>query len=158
HPFLNISYKQNHRGVIVVSEGTKKLVYKDGVAILKNSTCYRMSGYSLSILDLKHGHTGIFTISLGNQLKGLYRNLSYSLTVEGRPAGSSSSMRGIWGLFVSRAGLTYHGQLLLIIEALLQGLRAVCKWPELYCAYRTPAAPQPPLVPCVYFASSHVYT
>ncbi|MEQ2180641.1 hypothetical protein GOODEAATRI_003264, partial [Goodea atripinnis] len=101
HPFLNISYKQNHRGVIVVSEGTKKLVleprvnamplpdvigwYKDGVAILKNSTCYRMSGYSLSILDLKHGHTGIFTISLGNQLKGLYRNLSYSLTVEVKP-------------------------------------------------------------------------
>lgn len=58
--------------------------YKDGVLIEKNSTCYKMSGYSLAITDVQEKHAGVFTISLGNKLKGLYRNLSYTLVVDGK--------------------------------------------------------------------------
>ncbi|XP_012717253.3 vascular endothelial growth factor receptor kdr-like isoform X1 [Fundulus heteroclitus] len=108
HPFLNLSYKQDHKGVVVVRENTRKLVlnpkvsalpppdaiswYKDGVAILKNSTCYRMSNYSLSILELQRKHNGIFTISVGYTLKGLYRNLSYTLMVEVKPSISEAEL------------------------------------------------------------------
>lgn len=57
--------------------------YKDGVPILKNSTCYKISGYNLIISDVQQKHDGVFTISLGNQAHRLYRNLSYTLEVEG---------------------------------------------------------------------------
>ncbi|KAM4732924.1 LOW QUALITY PROTEIN: vascular endothelial growth factor receptor kdr-like [Anableps anableps] len=108
HPFLNILYKQNLSGVVITSENTKKLVlepkvralplpdviawYKDGVPIFKNSTCYGMSGYNLSILEVKQSHAGIFTIRLGNRLKGLYRNLSYTLIVEVKPTISEAEL------------------------------------------------------------------
>lgn len=58
--------------------------YKDGVPIKKNSTCYKMSDFSLIITDVQQKHAGVFTISLGNQVKGLYRNLSYTLVVDGK--------------------------------------------------------------------------
>ena len=57
--------------------------YKDGVPIL-NSTCYESSEYSLTIREVKKRDEGVFTISLGNQEKGLYRNLSYTLEVDGK--------------------------------------------------------------------------
>lgn len=59
--------------------------YKDGVPIQKNSTCYRMSDFSLAITDVQEKNSGVFTISLGNRAKGLYRNLSYVLEVTGKP-------------------------------------------------------------------------
>lgn len=58
--------------------------YKDGIPIQKNSTCYKMSGFNLIITDLQQNHAGVFTISLGCQAKGLYRNLSYTLIVESK--------------------------------------------------------------------------
>lgn len=58
--------------------------YKDGVPIKKNSTCYRISGVNLIITDVQQKHAGVFTVSVGNQAKGLYRNLSYTLVVEGK--------------------------------------------------------------------------
>lgn len=36
------------------------------------------------ITDVQKNHAGVFTISLGNQVKGLYRNLSYTLVVNGK--------------------------------------------------------------------------
>ncbi|CAJ1058791.1 vascular endothelial growth factor receptor kdr-like isoform X1 [Xyrichtys novacula] len=100
-PFLNISYKHEKHKKVVVKEGRKKLVfepkvtalpppdmiawYKDGVPILKNSTCYNISGYNLIIADLQLKHTGVFTLSLGNREKGLHRNLSYTLVVNVKP-------------------------------------------------------------------------
>ncbi|XP_038159897.1 vascular endothelial growth factor receptor kdr-like isoform X1 [Cyprinodon tularosa] len=108
HPFINLTHKQNHRGLVIVAEGTKKIVlepkvnalpptdliewYKDDVRILKNSTCYKMSNYSLSILDLRHRHSGIYTLLLGNRLKNMYRNLSYTLIVEVKPTISEAEL------------------------------------------------------------------
>nr|XP_057909086.1 vascular endothelial growth factor receptor kdr-like [Doryrhamphus excisus]XP_057909093.1 vascular endothelial growth factor receptor kdr-like [Doryrhamphus excisus] len=101
HPFINISYKHERHGRVVVKEGRKKLVFeprvnalpqpdvmtwsKDGVPILKNSNCYNISGYSLIITDLQRNHGGVYTISLGNQARGLERNLSYTLEIETKP-------------------------------------------------------------------------
>ncbi|XP_061541991.1 vascular endothelial growth factor receptor kdr-like isoform X1 [Phycodurus eques] len=100
HPFLNISYR--HQGTVVVKEGRKRLVfepkvnalpppdmlawYKNGVPILKNSTCYKISGFNLIISDVHQKHDGVFTISLGNQAHRLYRNLSYTLEVKVKPS------------------------------------------------------------------------
>lgn len=42
-----------------------------------------MSDYSLAINDVQQKHAGIFTITVGSKLKDLYRNLSYTLVVEG---------------------------------------------------------------------------
>uniref|UniRef100_A0AAQ5XJ05 receptor protein-tyrosine kinase n=1 Tax=Amphiprion ocellaris TaxID=80972 RepID=A0AAQ5XJ05_AMPOC len=66
--------------------------YKDGVLIQKNSTCYKMSSFSLAITDVQPKHAGIFTISLGNRLKGLYRNLSYTLVVDVKPTISEAEL------------------------------------------------------------------
>ncbi|XP_051810886.1 vascular endothelial growth factor receptor kdr-like isoform X2 [Acanthochromis polyacanthus] len=101
HPYLNVSYRHEQQSTMVVNEGRKKLVfepkvnalpapdqiawYKDGVLIQKNSTCYKMSSFSLAITDVQAKHAGIFTIRLGNRLKGLYRNLSYTLVVDVKP-------------------------------------------------------------------------
>ncbi|XP_061581509.1 vascular endothelial growth factor receptor kdr-like isoform X2 [Cololabis saira] len=101
HPFINISYKNERSVKVKASEGMKRVVfepkvnalpqpdmidwYKDGVLIEKNSTCYKMSSYSLAITDVQEKHAGIFTISLGNKLKGVYRNLSYTLVVDVKP-------------------------------------------------------------------------
>ncbi|XP_054647687.1 vascular endothelial growth factor receptor kdr-like [Dunckerocampus dactyliophorus] len=101
HPFINISYKHERHGTVVVKEGRKKLVfepkvnalpppdvmtwYKDDVPILRNSDCYRTSGLSLIITDLQRNHAGVYTVSLGHRAKGLYRNLSYSLEIETKP-------------------------------------------------------------------------
>ncbi|XP_041653989.1 vascular endothelial growth factor receptor kdr-like [Cheilinus undulatus] len=108
HPFLNISYRHERPNTVVVKEGRKKLVlepkvnalpppdmlawYKDGVSIKKNSTCYRMSGFSLIITDVQQKHAGVFTISLGNQARGLYRNLSYTLVVDMKPRISEAEL------------------------------------------------------------------
>lgn len=56
----------------------------DGVLINKNSTCYKMSLYSLTISDVHQKHAGVFTISLGNKANGLNKNLSYTLVVLGK--------------------------------------------------------------------------
>nr|XP_046261533.1 vascular endothelial growth factor receptor kdr-like [Scatophagus argus] len=101
HPFLNVSYKHDRSSTVTVKEGKKKLVfepkvnalppakvlawYKDGVPIMRNSTCYNITGFSLIITDVQQKHAGVFTISLGNQAKGLYRNLSYTLVVNVKP-------------------------------------------------------------------------
>ncbi|XP_057706323.1 vascular endothelial growth factor receptor kdr-like isoform X1 [Corythoichthys intestinalis] len=100
HPFLNLSHR--HHRTVVAKEGRRELVfapkvnalpppdmlawYKDGVQILKNSTCYKISGFNLIISDLKPTHDGVFTLSLGNRLHRLYRNLSYILEVEVKPS------------------------------------------------------------------------
>uniref|UniRef100_A0A7N8YE45 receptor protein-tyrosine kinase n=1 Tax=Mastacembelus armatus TaxID=205130 RepID=A0A7N8YE45_9TELE len=81
-------------GIVSVTEGRKKLVfepqvnalpptdmYKDGVPIQTNSSCYNMSGFNLTIIDVQKKHAGVYTISLGNQRKGMYRNMSYTLVV-----------------------------------------------------------------------------
>ncbi|XP_020491449.2 vascular endothelial growth factor receptor kdr-like [Labrus bergylta] len=108
HPFLNISYRHERPSTVVVKEGRKRLVfepkvnalptpdmlawYKDGVPIRKNSTCYKMSGFNLIITDVQQKHTGIFTISLGNQAKGLHRNLTYTLVVNMKPSISEAEL------------------------------------------------------------------
>uniref|UniRef100_A0A665XEN4 receptor protein-tyrosine kinase n=1 Tax=Echeneis naucrates TaxID=173247 RepID=A0A665XEN4_ECHNA len=87
--------------VITVKEGRKKLVFdpkvtalppadvitwhKDGIPIMRNSTCYKMSGVSLIITDVQQKHAGVYTITLGNQLKNLYKSLSYTLVVNVKP-------------------------------------------------------------------------
>ncbi|KAL6117421.1 flt1 [Pungitius sinensis] len=107
-PFLNVSYKHDRLGEVTVKEGRKKLVfdpkvnalpipnivawYKDGVRINITSTCYNMSNYSLIITDVQQKHAGAFTISLGNQAKGLYRNLSYTLVVQVKPTISEAEL------------------------------------------------------------------
>uniref|UniRef100_A0A667YK12 receptor protein-tyrosine kinase n=1 Tax=Myripristis murdjan TaxID=586833 RepID=A0A667YK12_9TELE len=101
HPFLNVSYKSDNSGKIVVLEGRKKLVlepsvnalpepntvawYKDGVLIRQNSTCYKMSRWNLIITDVQGKHAGVFTVALGNQGVGLHRNLSFTLLVYVKP-------------------------------------------------------------------------
>ncbi|XP_028315257.1 vascular endothelial growth factor receptor kdr-like isoform X3 [Gouania willdenowi] len=101
HPFLNISYRPDRTSMVTVNEGRKNIVfepkvnalptpdmiawYKDGVPILKNSTCYKMSGFNLAIADVQQKHAGVFTIYVGSRLKGLYRNLSYTLLVNVKP-------------------------------------------------------------------------
>ena len=60
--------------------------HKDGVPILRNSTCYKISGFNLTVADIQHKHTGVFTVTVGNVAKGLYRNLSYTLVVNGKPS------------------------------------------------------------------------
>lgn len=108
HPFLNISYKHERPSAVIVKEGKKKFIfepkvnalpppdmltwYKDGIPIQKNSTCYKMSGFNLIITDLQQNHAGVFTISLGCQAKGLYRNLSYTLIVEMKPTISEAEL------------------------------------------------------------------
>ncbi|XP_005467522.1 vascular endothelial growth factor receptor kdr-like [Oreochromis niloticus] len=106
HPFLNISSKNGqHR---TVAEGVRKIVfeprvialpppdmiawYKDGVPIQKNSTCYKMSDFSLAITDVQEKNSGVFTLSLGNRAKGLYRNLSYVLEVTVKPSISEAEL------------------------------------------------------------------
>ncbi|XP_034739534.1 vascular endothelial growth factor receptor kdr-like isoform X1 [Etheostoma cragini] len=111
HPFLNVSYKHERPSTVTAKEGRKKLVfepkvnalpppdmivwYKDGVPIIKNSTCYKMSGFNLIITDLQQKHAGVFTISLGNQVKGLSRNLSYTLVVDVKPTISEAELASV---------------------------------------------------------------
>ncbi|XP_070769236.1 vascular endothelial growth factor receptor kdr-like [Enoplosus armatus] len=111
HPFLNVSYRHEKHSTVTVKEGRKKLVfepkvnalppadmlawYKDGVPIMKNSTCYKMSSFSLIITDVQQRHAGVFTISLGNQVKGLYKNLSYTLVVEVKPTISEVELSSV---------------------------------------------------------------
>ncbi|XP_008302028.1 vascular endothelial growth factor receptor kdr-like isoform X2 [Stegastes partitus] len=111
HPFLNVSYRHERPSTVIVNEGRKKFVfdpkvnalpppdmiawYKDGVPIQKNSTCYKMSGFNLAITDVQPKHAGIFTISLGNRLKGLYRNLSYTLVVDVKPTISEAELANV---------------------------------------------------------------
>ncbi|XP_034545959.1 vascular endothelial growth factor receptor kdr-like isoform X2 [Notolabrus celidotus] len=108
HPFLNISYRHERQSRVSVEEGRKKLVfepkvfalpqpdmvawYKDGVLIMKNSTCYNVANYNLIISDVQEKHAGVFTISLGNQAKGLHRNLSYTLVVDMKPTISEGEL------------------------------------------------------------------
>lgn len=108
HPFLNISYRHELPSTVTVKEGKKRFVFdpkvnalpqpdiitwfKDGVPIEKNSTCYKISNFNLIIKDLQQKHAGVFTISLGNQAKGLYRNLSYTLVVKVKPTISEAEL------------------------------------------------------------------
>lgn len=59
--------------------------FKDDVPIWKNSTCFKMSGLSLTITDVQQKHAGVFKISMGIPEKGLYKNLSYTLVVTCKP-------------------------------------------------------------------------
>ncbi|XP_059202072.1 vascular endothelial growth factor receptor kdr-like [Centropristis striata] len=101
HPFLNVSYRHERHSTVTFKGGRKRLVfepkvnalpppdmiawYKDGVLINRSSTCYKMSGFNLIITDVQGKDNGVFTISLGNQVKGLHRNLSYTLVVYVKP-------------------------------------------------------------------------
>ncbi|CAG09798.1 unnamed protein product [Tetraodon nigroviridis] len=103
HPFLNITYRNEHLSTVTVKEGRKKVVFepkvnalppavvlgwfKDDVPIWKNSTCFRMSGLSLSITNVQQKYAGVFKISMGIPEKGVYRNLSYTLVVTSRTWG-----------------------------------------------------------------------
>lgn len=60
------------------------LRFKDGVPINRSSTCYKMSGFTLIIVNVQQQNAGVFTVSLGNQARGLHRNLSFTLIVEGK--------------------------------------------------------------------------
>ncbi|XP_068571109.1 vascular endothelial growth factor receptor kdr-like [Cebidichthys violaceus] len=111
HPYLYVSYKPGRPSKVTVKEGKKRLVfapkvdalpptdmsawYKDGVPINKNSTCYKMAGYNLIISDVQEKHAGVFTISLGNQVKGLFRNLSYTLVVHVKPTISEAELAAV---------------------------------------------------------------
>ncbi|XP_026213474.1 vascular endothelial growth factor receptor kdr-like isoform X2 [Anabas testudineus] len=108
HPFLNVSYGHDRSSTVSVKEGDRKVVfeprvnalpppdmlawYKDGVPINKSSSCYKMSRYSLIITDVQQKHAGIYTISIGNQLKGLYKSMSYSLVVHVKPTISEAEL------------------------------------------------------------------
>ncbi|XP_037833344.1 vascular endothelial growth factor receptor kdr-like isoform X2 [Kryptolebias marmoratus] len=101
HPFLNVSYKYDKKK-FTVNEGQKRHVfepkvnalpqpdtirwYKDDILIRKNSTGYKMFSYSLSITDVQQKHAGRYTLSLGYKLKGLYKNLTYTLVVDVKPS------------------------------------------------------------------------
>ncbi|XP_068596311.1 vascular endothelial growth factor receptor kdr-like [Brachionichthys hirsutus] len=101
HPFLNVSYKHDRPSTVTVKEGRQKIVFepkvnalppvdmiawlKDGVPIKNSSICCKVSGMNLIIKSVQWEHAGIYTVSLGNQAKGLYRNLSYTLVVNVNP-------------------------------------------------------------------------
>lgn len=59
--------------------------FKDDVPIRKDSTCFKMSGFELTITDVQRKYAGVFKISVGIPEKGLYRNLSYTLVVTCKP-------------------------------------------------------------------------
>ncbi|KAM3867031.1 vascular endothelial growth factor receptor kdr-like [Diretmus argenteus] len=111
HPFLNVSYKiESGSRRMSVNEGKRRLVleprinalpppdiiawYKDGVHI-RNSTYYAMSGFSLIISHVQQKHAGVFTVTLGNQDKGLYKNLSYTLVVHVKPTISEGELAAV---------------------------------------------------------------
>lgn len=43
-----------------------------------------MSNSTLTLNDVQEKHAGVYTLSLGNQVKGMYKNLSYTLIVNGK--------------------------------------------------------------------------
>ncbi|XP_029020278.1 vascular endothelial growth factor receptor kdr-like [Betta splendens] len=106
HPFINVSY--NGPSSVTVREGKNKLIfkprvtalpptdvliwYKDGIPIGKDSPCYKVSGDSLIITHVQSNNAGIFTLSLGNKEKGLYKNLSYTLSVLVKPSISEAEL------------------------------------------------------------------
>ncbi|XP_020779045.2 vascular endothelial growth factor receptor kdr-like isoform X2 [Boleophthalmus pectinirostris] len=108
HPFINLTYKNDNLSTIIVNKLNKKVSfgakvkavppadtviwYKDGIPIKKNSSCYKMSGHNLIISDVQQKHAGVYTISVGIQDKGLYKNLSYSLVFNLPPAISEKEL------------------------------------------------------------------
>ncbi|XP_037531691.1 vascular endothelial growth factor receptor kdr-like [Nematolebias whitei] len=108
HPFLDVSYKHDRSRTVIVKDGIKRFVfepkvkalpqpdtttwYKDGVLIMKNSTSYKMFGYSLAVINVQQKHAGVYTISLSNKLKGLHRNLSYTLVIDVKPTISEAEL------------------------------------------------------------------
>uniref|UniRef100_H3DHE5 receptor protein-tyrosine kinase n=1 Tax=Tetraodon nigroviridis TaxID=99883 RepID=H3DHE5_TETNG len=101
HPFLNITYRNEHLSTVTVKEGRKKAQGECSAT----SSCVRMvsqehacmhgahgqpdyianihvmSGLSLSITNVQQKYAGVFKISMGIPEKGVYRNLSYTLVV-----------------------------------------------------------------------------
>ncbi|KAF3838574.1 hypothetical protein F7725_010342 [Dissostichus mawsoni] len=106
HPYLNISYKHERHSTIRVKEGRKRLVFDPKVQALpppdmvawmgspinRSSTCYKMSGFTLIIVNVQQQNAGVFTVSLGNQARGLHRNLSFTLIVEVKPIISEAEL------------------------------------------------------------------
>ncbi|XP_011608763.2 vascular endothelial growth factor receptor kdr-like isoform X1 [Takifugu rubripes] len=111
HPYLNLSYTNEHLTTVTVKEGRKKVVfepridamppavvlgwYKDDVLISRNSTCCKMSAHSLSISDVQQKYAGVYKISVGIPQKGLYRNLSYTLVVTFKPIISEAVLASV---------------------------------------------------------------
>ncbi|CAL8356421.1 unnamed protein product [Merluccius merluccius] len=111
HAFLKLSYRNSYSSVITVPEGEKSLMfrpvidalpkpnsikwYKDGVRIMTNSTCFKISDSILTVSNIEHKHTGVFTVTVGNIEKGLYRNLSYTLIVNVRPTISEAELSNV---------------------------------------------------------------
>uniref|UniRef100_A0A3B4B042 receptor protein-tyrosine kinase n=1 Tax=Periophthalmus magnuspinnatus TaxID=409849 RepID=A0A3B4B042_9GOBI len=92
HPFINLTYKNEKRSTIIANKYNKKvlfgakvkavplpdtMIYKDGIPIKKNSSCYKMSGNNLIINDVQQKHAGVYTFTVGIQDIGLYKNLSH---------------------------------------------------------------------------------
>uniref|UniRef100_A0AAV2MJS0 receptor protein-tyrosine kinase n=1 Tax=Knipowitschia caucasica TaxID=637954 RepID=A0AAV2MJS0_KNICA len=101
HPYITLSYRTD-KSSIIVNKYIKKVVfgpkvkavpepdtimwYKDGIPIKNNSSCYNMSGYNLIISDVQQKHAGVYTITVGNRDRALYKNLTYSLLFYVRPS------------------------------------------------------------------------
>lgn len=112
HSFLNVSYKYD-KSTFIVNKNTKELSfvpnveavplpdttiwYKDGIPVEKNSSRYKMSGNDLTISNVQQRDVGVYTISLGNQDKGLYKNLSYTLVFNVPPAISEAELSAVGG-------------------------------------------------------------
>ncbi|XP_072293233.1 vascular endothelial growth factor receptor kdr-like isoform X2 [Eucyclogobius newberryi] len=107
-PFLNVTYKIDKPRTIIVNKYNKKVSfgpkvkavpppdtliwYKDGIPIKNNSSCHKMSGNNLIISDVQQKHAGVYTMIVGNQNKGLYKNISYSLFFNVPPAISEAEL------------------------------------------------------------------
>lgn len=120
HPFLNVS-RGAHKEIINIAEGRRLMLiphvkalpppdkivwYKDGNPIT-DSLCYETQGYNLTIKELKPKDTGVFTIGLSNQEKGLQRNLSYTILVNVKPRISEEEVAPV-GPQTYRHGQKHH--------------------------------------------------
>lgn len=108
HPFINMTYKVDKPSTIHVNKRTRRVSFgpkvravpppdtvtwfKDGIPVKNNSSCYKMSGNNLIITDVQQKHAGVYTITVGRQDKGLYRNLSYTLVFNVPPAISEAEL------------------------------------------------------------------
>ncbi|XP_061092038.1 vascular endothelial growth factor receptor kdr-like [Conger conger] len=99
HPFLSVSYKERSEKTVPEGENTvtfdpqvnalplPNIVtwFKDDVPISVNSTCFELSGYNLTIKDVKRDDAGTYSVSLRNTERNLSTFLRYNLTVTVKP-------------------------------------------------------------------------
>ena len=63
---------------------------KDGMVAAERCSRYRVNQSSLVIRDVAEEDAGKYTVLVGNQEHGLYRNLTLTLVVNGRNCGSGT--------------------------------------------------------------------